>query len=851
MPRYSRLFASLSAALALLLAAMPALARQDAEPAGTPLPSIDSLLVLEKVGKSQRSPIVTDAVEYQLATGEWAPPQEGDTVTAPDGETKAWRTITPNDKGNFRDDALAGGWAFATVTLDEPRTLLLRARGHRHVLVNGEPRVGDIYSLGITTVPVRLHAGENTLLFKGGRGSIRAEFIEPPAAVFLETRDATLPTLLLGDTSLQSLGVFVTNATEDWVSGLRVATVNPGNAGVEFTVESPIDPLPPFSSRKVHVQAPPLISLDPETRDTTVRLTLLSNDVQAGEPIEFKLQVRGPNEKHSRTFVSTIDGSVQYYAVTPPPEATLQTPADPQAFVLTLHGASVQARGQAGSYAPKEGVYIVAPTNRRPFGFDWEDWGRLDAMEVLDLASGQFNADPARTYLTGHSMGGHGTWINGAYFAPRFAAIAPSAGWRDFWSYGGGGTFDTETEITEILDRAANASRTLLMKDNYASTGVYILHGDADDNVPVDQARFMREQLAGFHPNFAYYEQPGAGHWWGNRCVDWPAMFEFFARNTTDPAPSRIDFTTVDPGISATSGWVTIERQIRAREPSRVVAEYDAKKNTVVITDTNVGALTLRLSELAALKPEDTSEPLTVTFKGREFPVEGDTVCLAMDLVGRMAKPAPDPARKNHLRAGPFKDAWRHNVLFVIGTRGTDEQNAWALAKARYDAETFWYRGNGSIEIIRDTDFDPTAEPDRGVVVYGNSKTNAAWSVLLPEPPIEVFAGRATIWIARTGTVDLLGIHDPTLACVFAMPRPGSKTAMVAAVGGTGIVGMRTTNQFPYFVSGAHYPDWFIADPRLYLEAEAGVVGAGFFGADWGLGGDWQTNLEGKSVTQP
>ena len=22
---------------------------------------------------------------------------------------------------------------------------------------------------------------------------------------------------------------------------------------------------------------------------------------------------------------------------------------------------------------------VVAPTNRRPFGFDWQDWGRLDA----------------------------------------------------------------------------------------------------------------------------------------------------------------------------------------------------------------------------------------------------------------------------------------------------------------------------------------------------------------------------------------------------------------------------------------------------------------------------------------
>ena len=54
--------------------------------------------------------------------------------------------------------------------------------------------------------------------------------------------------------------------------------------------------------------------------------------------------------------------------------------------MLTLHGASVDAFNQARSYSPKPDLWIVAPTNRRPFGFDWQDWGRLDAYEVLDHA---------------------------------------------------------------------------------------------------------------------------------------------------------------------------------------------------------------------------------------------------------------------------------------------------------------------------------------------------------------------------------------------------------------------------------------------------------------------------------
>src|SRR5207249_1249684 len=82
----------------------------------------------------------------------------------------------------------------------------------------------------------------------------------------------------------------------------------------------------------------------------------------------------------------------------------------------------VEAQGQADAYASKPWGHLVAPTNRRPFGFDWEDWGRLDALEVLDHAQQLLQTDPQRTYLTGHSMGGHGAWQVGATYPDRFAA---------------------------------------------------------------------------------------------------------------------------------------------------------------------------------------------------------------------------------------------------------------------------------------------------------------------------------------------------------------------------------------------------------------------------------------------
>ena len=95
---------------------------------------------------------------------------------------------------------------------------------------------------------------------------------------------------------------------------------------------------------------------------------------------------------------------------------------------------------QSASYAPKTWGHVVAPTNRRPYGFNWEEWGRLDALEVLDIVKERYNIDENRIYLTGHSMGGHGVWHIGSLFPDRFAAIGPSAGWISFWTYRSAGS---------------------------------------------------------------------------------------------------------------------------------------------------------------------------------------------------------------------------------------------------------------------------------------------------------------------------------------------------------------------------------------------------------------------------
>jgi hypothetical protein len=391
--------------------------------------TFDHVVAISAVGVSGRSATHTDAVEAAVVDGSFQPPHAGDVVHLPNGRTATWRDAVADKTGNFSGDAFSGGYAFATYDARQPEVMILEAAGHSMVYVNGFPRAGDVYGYGYMHLPVVLDKGSNTFLFATGRGQMSAKLVEPKAPVAFDTADPTLPDFIAGEISPVYAAVVVTNATTRPVSGLTLEA----RCGRDVRVTW-LPTLNGVSVRKVGFLAP---SPGPTNTDTAeVSLTLKSREVVL-DTAKLTFRVRTPKQSHRRTFASAIDGSVQYYAVQPAQGP--MPPGERPALVLSVHGASVEAQGQADAYGPKSWCHIVAPTNRRPYGFDWEDWGRLDALEVLADAERRYNTDPARTYLTGHSMGGHGTWQLGVHFPDKFAGIAPSAGWISFWTYVGRG----------------------------------------------------------------------------------------------------------------------------------------------------------------------------------------------------------------------------------------------------------------------------------------------------------------------------------------------------------------------------------------------------------------------------
>ena len=815
----------------------------------SPAIRLGQCLVIGGVGHSGRSPVHTDAIEAEIISGKWQSPAVGDRVQLPAGRSSEWRAIRTNKNGWFADGALEGGYAYVPVTAQSNCVMILEAEGDGLVYVNGAPRVGDPYEDGYVHLPVPLHAGTNDFLFACGRGQLKFALIAPLGPVSFDLSDTTLPDLIAGDRMNTWGAVVIVNATGETQTGLSIRA----SIGGKRAVETAIPAMLPFSVRKaafrlrgeasevtgaspqqIRALAPDTPRDESEETRVNLQLTLVGKASSRHGTLDStstRPPVRRADQIQKRTFISDIDGSVQYWALNPaqPVDGSHPLPA----LFFSLHGAGVQALGQAEAYEPKSWGSIVVPTNRRPYGFDWEDWGRLDALEVLNIAKAELHPDPQRIYLTGHSMGGHGAWQLGALFPDHFAADDVSAGWISFYSYVGAKDYTNATPIEAILQRAAATSDTLLMKSNYLQEGVYILQGSDDDNVPVTEARHMNAVLSKFDHDFIYHEQPGVGHWWdlsdepGADCVDWPPMFDYFAHHIipTDESLREINFTTVNPGVSASCHWLEIEQQIHPLEPSLVNVRWDPGKRRFVGTTANIARLALDLNQV---KPD---KPLKVELDGQTNDVPWPTNASKMWLRnedGRWNVAFKlSPALKGPLRDGPFKDAFRHRMIFVYGTKGTPEENAWAFGKARFDAESFWYRGNGSVDVIPDTAFDPRSQPERSVILYGNADSNGAWPALLGGSPVQVNRNEVRIG-GRVLTGD-------ALACLFLRPRPGSDTACVGVVSGTGLTGMKLTDRLNYFFSGVAYPDCTVIGSEMLAEEAKGVRVAGFFGNDWSV----------------
>jgi predicted esterase len=165
-------------------------------------------------------------------------------------------------------------------------------------------------------------------------------------------------------------------------------------------------------------------------------------------------------------------------------------------LVVALHGLGANEDSMLSPFykipalADQHGFIVVTPLGYRVDGgygaFGSNRRGQLseqDVMEVIKLVRKQYKIDDSRIYLVGHSMGGIGTWALGAKYPALWAALAPISG------TGSPALVEKMRAIPEI-----------------------VVHGDADDIVPINGSRAMVAEMKKLGVDVKYIEVPGGNH---------------------------------------------------------------------------------------------------------------------------------------------------------------------------------------------------------------------------------------------------------------------------------------------------------------------------------------------------
>lgn len=345
-----------------------------------------------------------------------------------------------------------------------------------------------------------------------------------------------------------------------------------------------------------------------------------------------------------------------------------------------------------------------------------------------------------------------------------------------------------------------------------------MVHGDADDNVPVTEARRMLKELTGISPEVKLHEEPGAGHWWdrdpapGADSVAYAPMMDWMRKKERRTKSARGQVSCISPSYLPASNSLRILQQIEPYKVSQITWEIRGSHLTCITK--NVARFEWSTEDSVTSVDVD-GKSLS---KAQSYALRSTGWCMATSNKESLSRV------KNPARCGPFKEIFDHRVVFVYGSNCSGEEKRMLRAKAQYDAEQLWYRGNGAASVISDTEW-MKYKYWSNVLLYGNADSNHAWSWLLGSSPIQVRNG-----LVQVGDRE---IKRNDLSVFFIRPRWDTPDMCVGAIAPTGMVGARLSVRQPLFSAGAGYPDWLILAPEMLQDGLKGIPGAGFFGNDW------------------
>lgn len=440
-----------------------------------------------------------------------------------------------------------------------------------------------------------------------------------------------------------------------------------------------------------------------------------------------------------RAYVSTVDGSVQPYALIIPDSYSGQ----PIRLDIWMHGTNRNlnevafiTQHETAAPVPPEQTYIQMDVyGRSNVSYRWA--GETDVFEAIRSVEERYKIDPKRIVLRGFSMGGAGAWHLGLHHPDEWNAFEAGAGYTETKVYAKKGPLPAYQEAAlhyyDAVDYALNAVNV-----PFVGYG-----GEIDPQLQASkniQAQLLKEGVNVADLRALFLIGPQTPHRWH---PDTHKISEHFIDEAVSKGlatPSRVRFVTYTTRFNRCF-WITVEELEKHYERAEVDGSREANRTTV--TTKNVARIRV-----------DGSGP--VVLDGQKFPSAGAFA----KTNGKWTKAgSAEGLTKRHGLQGPVDDAFVESFLCVrptgSGTKAT-EYGMDTLAVLRHDFSK-WLRGEPRLK--DDHDVSAADIANNNLILFGDPWSNSVIAKVIGKLPLQWTREKITL---AGQTVDATS-HVPVL----------------------------------------------------------------------------------------
>jgi predicted esterase len=539
-----------------------------------------------------------------------------------------------------------------------------------------------------------------------------------------------------------------------------------------------------------------------------------------------------------RAYRSTIDDSIQPYAVTFPADYGKDRNRKWRLDVV-LHGRDAsltevkflhQHAGDRGESKDQDFIQLDI-YGRGNNAYRWA--GERDVFDAVNV----FHAwerdqgreqllDPDRVVLRGFSMGGAGTWHIGLHYPDNWCVIGPGAGFTSTHGYIKG--------LPDPLPPYQEACLRIYDAVDYAENvaNVPVVAYDGADDPQLQAARNIEDRLNGTGLNITLLVAPGLKHQfppeWQKKAE---AEYQKYVSKGRPERATRVHFVTYTLKYPICN-WVEILRLDRHYERSLVDAQQ--AESGITVKTTNVRDLHLGLA------PGTSRQPV-VTIDGQHLeprPVlrpDGSMHVYLSKQGGGWADVLPERLAVQRVRRlqkvrnlqGPIDDAFMTPFLCVRGTGKVwhEDTQRYAEAELKRFQEVWSKYLRGDLPVKDDVDVTSEDMMTKNLVLFGDPGSNPLIAQVLPDLPLRW--SREEVALAGK-TVDAAS-HVPVL--IYPSPLNTERYVVLNSGHTFGADDFQKTNALLYPRLG----DYAILKPAPTAKdpGAAEVVTAGLFDDSW------------------